>query len=195
MPIYNETIITGFSLSQSLIKTKVLTVIIDTPYYSYSICTVYTQTTTPIYGTLTDAENYFKGKITSSVTNWIDAPDNDKIASLRQATQIIDSLNFKGTKLDPSNQLLTFPTDLHGLPDNILKACYEIALKLLSGIDPDIEVENLSRTSQGYGFAKTNYDRSFVQDHIRAGVPSALAWTILRPYLCDPLNIKVSRGD
>lgn len=170
--IFNETVVTPFYLSHSVEG--------------------YTQATDPIYGTLSGAETYFRGKIKNTVRDWIDADDDDRLAALREATRRIEALCFHGT---PAGAYLHFPTEEHGTPDSILIACYEIALKLLSGIDPDTEADNLSVTSQGYAGGRTSYDRSFVQDHIRSGISSAYAWSILRPYLRDPNSIKLRRGD
>ncbi len=171
MPVYNESVFT--------------------PFYLNHQCIAYTQAVTPYYGTLSGADNYFRTKISNTVRDWTDADLDDRLASLRSATRMIDSLNLIGT---PTGELIHFPTDEHGLPNDIMIACYEIALKLLSGIDPDVEVNNLSATLQGYGGGQTRYDRQFVLDHIRAGIPSAYAWSILRPFLCDPQAIQISRG-
>lgn len=172
MPIFNESVVTPLYLSHS--------------------CEGYTQATDPIYGTVTGAENYFRSKIKNMVRPWIDADDDDRLAALREATRRIEALCFLGT---PVGTLLHFPTEEHGTPDQLHIACYEIALRLLDDINPDTESDNLSVTSQGYAGGRTSYDRSFVQDHIRQGIPSAYAWSILRPYLRDPLAIKLRRGD
>lgn len=173
MPVFEETVVT--------------------PLYFNQECVAYTQAITPIYGSLVGAENYFRNKIAVTVRDWIDAEQSDKEAALRDATNRIEVLNFRGT---PSSETgLHFPTQEHGMPDKIAIACYEIALKLLSDIDPDTEADNLSASNRGYAGGRTSYDRSFVQEHIRSGIPSAYAWSILRPYLCDPLSIKLRRGD
>jgi hypothetical protein len=170
----------------------VYTITVVTPFYTNQNVEGYSQVTAPFYGTLSGAETYFRGKIKNTVRDWIEADDDDRVASLRDATRRIEALCFLGT---PSGPYLHFPTEEDGTPNDILIACYEIALKLLSGIDPDTEADNLSVTSQGYAGGRSNYDRSFVQDHIRSGIPSAYAWSILRPYLRDPNSIKLRRGD
>ncbi len=80
------------------------------------------------------------------------------------------------------------------VPGEIEIACYEIALCLLNDIDPDVEARNLSVTGQGYAGTRTTYDRDFIQEHIRAGIPSAYAWSILRPYLSDPQVLRLVRA-
>lgn len=193
MPVYEEEVSQVQTFGHELVGSKVVTITVVTPFYTNHVCTVYTQAIAPIYGTVAGAENYFRGKISNTVKDWTDSDDNDRMAALRQATRIIETLNFRGLPA-VSTQLLHFPTDVHGMPDDVQIACYEIALKLLSGIDPDTEQDNLSVTSQGYAAGRSTFDRSFVQDHVRAGVPSAFAWSILRPYLCDPKAIRTSRG-
>jgi len=193
MPVYDESVNDTLNFIHSVTSQKVIIIEVITPFYTFQQCAVYTQAIDPIYGTLTGAENYFRGMIKSTVTEWTDADSDDRMAALRRATQIMETLNFKGTPVS-DDQILHFPTNEHGTPDGINKACYMIALRLLEGINPDTEADNLSVTLQGYAGGQTRYDRQFVQEHIRAGVPSANAWLILRPYLCDPNAIRVSRG-
>lgn len=115
----------------------------------------------------------------------------------------ISGSNFDGTISDFSvfNNLGTppvipdpVPTGTPVVPGEIENACYEIALCFLNGFDPEIEARNLSVTGQGYAGARTTYARDFLQDHLRAGIPSALAWSILRPYLVDPQALRITRG-
>jgi DnaT-like ssDNA binding protein len=147
----------------------------------------------PIYGNLTEGNNYFSRRLRSK--DWKEATDDEKIAALTEATRLIDRLNFSGSKYD-ATQFLQFPrgTDTT-VPYDIKFACYELALALLSGKDPDTEIENLGSTSQGFGGLRDTYDRSFVLDHIRAGIPSPSAWAYLKPYLIDPETIRISRVD
>lgn len=162
-------------------------------YYPTQDLQIYTKSVLPYYGTLASAENYFRSKIRSTVREWFDSEPEDKIASLREATRLIETLNFLGTPVS-EDQLLHFPTEEDGQPIGVEVACYEIALQLLKGLDPETEKRNLSVTSQGFAGSRTTYARDFVQEHLNAGIPSAIAWSILRPYLGDPSLIKLSRG-
>jgi len=147
----------------------------------------------PTYGNLTEANNYFARRLRSKY--WQEATTDEKIAALTEATRIIDSLNFIGTKTS-TEQLLEFPRGKDTqVPFSIRIASYEIALALLDEVDPNLEVENLSSQSQGFGGLRDTYSRDFVLDHIRAGVPSAQAWAYLKPYLIDPNTIRLSRVD
>ncbi len=80
------------------------------------------------------------------------------------------------------------------VPDDIVRACYEIAYSLLDGKDPEIELENLGVESHGYSSVRTSYSRTHVPvEHIVNLVPSAIAWRILRPFLRDDQAVKLSR--
>lgn len=156
-----------------------------------------------IYGTVSRGNRYFDNRLRAFY--WTDACTEDKRKALIEATQIIDSLNYVGAKTDPT-QLHQFPRSAPGstcpvveavvdtaVPINIEIAAYEIAIQLLSGIDPDIEIENLAAHSQGFSTARTTYERAYALEHIVAGVPSARAWKLLKPFLCDPGLVKISR--
>lgn len=155
------------------------------------------------YGSVIDGDTYFSKRLRSFF--WDDATLADRKKALVEAAQIIDSLNYSGSKTD-SEQLRQFPRTAPGsenpevvavsdteVPANIEIAAYEIAIQLLSGIDPNIEVENLASSSQGFSTARTTYERAYVLEHIAAGVPSARAWNLLRPFLRDPASVGLSR--
>lgn len=170
------------------------------------------------YGTLSEANEYFGIRLHEEA--WYGAAAADRPKALIKATQIIDSLNFKGykaavydimydydgTELGPTDeeirdaedsQELEFPrgedTDI---PEAILIACWEIAHALLDGVDPDLDVENLGVVSQGYASVRTTYARSQAQvEHLMHGIPSATAWRYLKPFLRDADEVKLSRVD
>jgi hypothetical protein len=113
---------------------------------------------------------------------------------MAQATRIIDNLNFIGSKADV-DQPLQFPRSQNTIiPVQVEQASYEVALKLLEGIDPDIEAMNLSVQRQGFAISMTHYDRSFVPPWIRAGIPCQSAWVLLVPYLRDPNQLLLRRS-
>ncbi len=120
-------------------------------------------------------------------------PGSTTYKALSMATKIIDRLNYRGVKYDV-DQANQFPrgTDTT-VPDDIGQACFEIALALLDGVDPQFEAENLSMTSQGYANVRSTYDRELTAPHISAGVPSLTAWRYLVPYLRDPRYVDFLR--
>lgn len=147
---------------------------------------------TPFYGTLSLADSYFQYKLNSDP--WDNASEIERKSALVEATRAIDRLYFIGTKLD-ENQVLEFPRDFQtAVPREIEHACFEIALKLLDGIDPDTERDNLSATNRGFGQVRVNYDRGFAPSHLVNGIASASAWNLLVPFLNDPNEITIRRG-
>jgi hypothetical protein len=179
---------------------------------------------TSYYGDLSEANAYFAMRLHE--TAWTDAAVEDRPKALWAATQIIDTLNFKGYKAPvytllqtynltdiPSaygsydsptreeimaaeaSQELEFPRGADTeVPEAIRRACYEIAHCLLDGKDPEIELENLGIVSQGYSSVRTTFSRTHVPvEHIVNGVPSALAWRLVIPFLRDDDAIRISR--
>jgi len=168
--------------------------------------------TSDYYGTLAEAQDYFDGRLHESA--WSDSAAADKPRALRAATRIVDTLNFKGYKnpvydlLDANDsatdaqiraaeatQVLEFPRGADTtVPEAIRLACYEIAHSLLDGKHPEIELENLGISSQQLSSVRTTYNRSQVPiEHLINGVPNALAWRYLRPFLRDEDAVKLLR--
>jgi len=164
------------------------------------------------YGTLAEANDYFDHRLHE--TAWSASNTSQREKGLWAATQIIDTLNFKGHKAtvfalleaDPdadddeirdaeADQAREFPRGADtDVPEAIRTACYDIAHDLLDGKDPEIELENLGITSQAYSSVRTTYHRSQVPiEHIVNGIPNALAWRKLRPFLRDGELIKLNR--
>ena len=145
------------------------------------------------YITEEDADAYFDERLRTSPWDDTTESSGDRLRALKEATRLIDRLNFKGDKTS-STQEREFPREEETtVPTDIQYACAEIALKLLDDFDPDMEVENLGIVSQGISTVKSTYDRSYVMDHLRAGIPSATAWSYLVPYLADSNAINVNR--
>ncbi len=172
------------------------------------------------YGDVTDANAYFANRLHSDA--WLEADSADLPKALWAATQIIETLNWKGMRhslwtllkqypqpWEPwsphptseqirqaeQDQPLEFPrgsdTDV---PNVILQACYEIAYSLLDGKDPELELEALGIVQQGYGNVQTTFNRNQVPlEHLVNGVPNALAWRLLRPFLRQADEVKLSR--
>jgi hypothetical protein len=164
------------------------------------------------YGTLQEAQDYFDHRLHESA--WSNARVSDRPKALWAATLIIDTLNYKGYKAtvhavldaDPdaedediraaeAAQEREFPRGADDeVPDAIQIACYEIAHSLLDGKDPELELENLGIVSQGYESVRTTYSRSQVPiEHIINGVPNALAWRLIRPFLRDDDAVRLAR--
>ena len=166
------------------------------------------------YGTVASANAYFDARLHEDA--WTDAPAVDRPKALWAATLIIDALNYKGVKStvytllegDPSaseeeireaekSQSREFPRgEDTEVPEAIYMACYDIAYALLDGRDPDLDLENLGISSEGFGAVRTAYTRSQkLIEHIVNCVPSNRAWQRLKPFLRDADIIELSRVD
>lgn len=177
---------------------------------------------TDFYGSVVDADAYFQTKLFE--TAWSQAAGTDRPISLIEATRIIDRLSYKGFKhtvyellqSDPdiakcaalgdkdalaqirtaeAAQALEFPRGADTITPEIINcACYEIAYNLLDGVDPDMELENLTHRAQGISTVtvRTNTMQEPLE-HLINGVPSAKAWNWLRPFLRDDRQVRMER--
>lgn len=168
------------------------------------------------YGSITDGNLFFSTRLNANP--WTDADPSDQLKSLRMATMLIDRLNFAGNKADSAQYLefprmnnliiqnvndtiddgiidafVTVPSIDVQIPEDIVQACYLIALKLLDGFDPDFERDNLQVAESKYSQVGTKYERTSVPDYVQAGIPSATAWSLIKPYLRDPRSLTLSR--
>lgn len=175
---------------------------------------------TTYYGTLEDADTYFAARLHEYA--WTEADATDRPKALWAATQIIDTLSYKGHKHTVWSYLESLPrphrlwltdaqqaavraaeaSQIHEFPrgsdtdtpQTILIACYELAYSLLDGKDPELELQNLGIVSHGYGSARTMYDRNLIPvEHIVNGVPNAYAWRLIRPFLRDDMAVRLIR--
>jgi len=143
------------------------------------------------YGTTIGGDAYFAEKL--YYQPWDEATEDQRTRALAEATRLIDTLRFKGSKTD-SAQTNEFPRDDETtVPEKIEFACYEIALALLDGVDPHLEHENLAVSSDGYSSVRSTYNRTTAPEHFVAGIPSRQAWLYLRPYLADVRGLKLRR--
>ena len=143
------------------------------------------------YLTINEAQTYFDERLRTEA--WDDATDTEKTKALKQATKAINRLNYVGD-VSVDGQANAFPRGGDVVvPQAILDACCEIALALLDGFDLEMEKANLAAISQGVGDARATYAPELMRPHISAGIASATAWDMLKPYLRDPYEIETSR--
>jgi hypothetical protein len=167
---------------------------------------------TTFYGSVVEATAYFSARLHEQA--WTNAAVEDRAKALLAATQLIDTLNYKGNKaavyalLETNSaatsedvraaelsQALEFPRGADTeVPEAIRQACYEIAYSLLDGKNPELELEALGVSSQSYSSVKTAYDRQQVPiEHTVNMIPSALAWRLIRPFLRGSETVRLSR--
>lgn len=166
------------------------------------------------YITADDAQTYFDGKLNTDA--WDEATSAKRAKALVEATNRIDRLQFAGVRtadyttrlaahnsgslfdnrLTPSNsgQPREFPRDgASTVPDEILAACCEIAYALLDGVDPELEMQNLSTVQHGFAALQETYDPRIVNLAFKHGIPSITAWNYLVPFLQDPFEVQLRR--
>ncbi len=154
------------------------------------------------YGTYTEGDTYFANRL--YVSAWTEALDANKTVALTEASMRIDRLKFSGILVD-DDQDLEFPryyldddgTDngpdgTEEIPDDIQYACFEVALALLDERNPELELENLTVLNHRFDKIATGKSGQILQ-HILAGIPSALAWHYLLPYLTSGRTLKLNR--
>jgi len=151
------------------------------------------------YGTVNGGNAYFDARL--HAYDWDQAPVSDRQKALVQATELIDQFDYVGEKYAVNllgddatdeekrvarlSQPLEFPRgDVNEVPGEIDQACYLIAKALLSGRDPDMDLESLATKAAAYGDVKTSYDRSGnIMEHLAHLIPSPQAWNLLKPFL------------
>lgn len=148
-------------------------------------------TITP-YLEIDDANDYFDERPDGHKWTCCNSENQEKL--LKFSTRLINQLRFKGCKT-VATQLNQFPRDISDdlVPDDIKVACCEIAFALLNDVDVEQEIDNLFVTNNTYATVSTGNSSGVVPAHIRAGIPSSVAWNYLRPYLMDPRKIQIRR--
>ena len=108
-----------------------------------------------------------------------DQPSRDAIIAA-DATQELEH---------PRGQDTTVPTEIEW-------ACYETALALLEGFDPEDAIDRAHIIRQAYSAVRTTYDNnSDAMEYLVYGIPTARVWRWLKPRLVDGRIIKMSRAD
>lgn len=151
------------------------------------------------YLTVAEANTYFASRLHKLA--WDEATSNSKGIALAEATERIDRLRFAGWPVD-SEQVNEFPRyydyvdgaeGTETVPEDIEKATAEVALALLDGVDPEFEFENLTVSSNAYSSVRTSRNTQLTPAHTAAGIPSALAWRYLLPWLAPDKPIQIIR--
>jgi hypothetical protein len=172
------------------------------------------------YGTLSKANAFFLQRLHNY--DWDISTVEDRQKAMNQATELIDQFDYigqkytvqvvcdsiddaSGDKTTDASQLalrdaeeaqeLEFPRgDSSTIPTEIETACYLIAKALLSGRDPDADLESLSVKSAAYGGVRTAYDRTGnTQEHMAHLIPSPQAFNLIRPFFRERNLFDVKR--
>lgn len=151
----------------------------------------YTREAIVQYCTKEEANTYHG--LTLRGKEWSETSDGDKDLALYQATLSINGLRYAGYKT-VATQGNQFPRNGSSqIPDDIKEACMEIALCLIQGVHPDLEVIQAGFEVSTVVSARVakNPDRTPVW--ILSGIPSLSAWQKLIPYLDDGLGVSLAR--
>ena len=167
------------------------------------------------YGTLQGSVEYFDMQLHSEA--WNDASPIDRRRALIQATRLIDALNYKGVKhtvhqvlyvngvkqnltdeqliVADRQQPLEFPRGADTeVPQEIEWSCYEAAIELIEGFDPDEAMDQLNVIRQSYDAVRTTYaENSSSAEFIVYGIPTARIWRWLKPRLTNDRMLRLER--
>lgn len=155
---------------------------------------------------LENADLYFKGRVGSYAWDCVgdslsdeqgETPDSQecflKLQALTDATRRINGLRFLGCLVD-KDQEHAFPRgDDTTVPKNIQNAVCELANELLDGVDDNLEMSEQNVLSQAFSGIKSTHDKDVAQLYTLAGIPSAIAWRYLLPFLYDPRDLRIVR--
>lgn len=170
------------------------------------------------YGTISEANTYFGERLYTDA--WDQATADNRVKALKQATRIIDSLNYKGVKAtvydilydadgdrvspEPTEdqiitadqtQELEFPRGKDAsVPEEIEWATYELAFALLEGFNPDNAADELRVIKQSYASVGTTYAEDDISmEYLLFGIPNGTVWRWIKPRLVDSRSIKIRR--
>lgn len=155
---------------------------------------------------LENADLYFKGRVTPDAWDCVGdglSEENGvtpelqecflKLQALTDATRRINNLRFLGLIVD-SEQDHAFPRgDDTTVPKSIQNAVCELANELLDGVDDNLEMSEQNVLSQAFSGIKSTHDKDVAQLYTLAGIPSAIAWRYLLPFLVDSRDLRIVR--
>lgn len=172
---------------------------------AFGTVVIYDSKTKPFYGSIAEADQFFSARLKRFY--WETATEQDKNKALYHARMLIDRFDYLDQKfvvrewLDDNpdadleenaatlreienSQVREFPRGQSAVvPEEIKKASYLIAQELLSGRDPEADLENLNVQSASYGGLRTTYQRQGNnQEHLAHLIPSPQAFNLIRPF-------------
>ena len=157
------------------------------------------------YPTLTYAKAYFLERLDTTV--WDAATDDTKTKALKQATVLLDTVPFVGSKYDPDH-VRQFPRaiswsldefvpeeDDGTVPVEILQATCEVALALLQGNTLEKFGGGSGIASESIGDASTSYTANGKNALLAEnyGLPSPMAARMIAPWVKDDNIVELQR--
>lgn len=145
------------------------------------------------YVTNSEANAYFLTRYNSGL--WDTISEENKTKLLATASRYLSPLNWAGDKTD-EDQELEFPRGGDtSIPDLIKNAVCEIAYQILDGRDVEYEKELVGEMKSAAGGTRLESDPETVDVARLHGIPSSVAWNLIRPYLRDGSAITLVRVD
>ena len=132
--------------------------------------------------TLDEADTYLESVMITEP--WDLSTDPLRTKAIKASQKIIEALNTVGI-LDENNEPVALIKD----------ATIEIALKLLDGVDPETELYNYTIKEMEFDRLKQTNKSGETPLHVIAGVPSVIAFNILRRFMPDLTTVRLSRTD
>ena len=145
------------------------------------------------YVTLEEAQEYFDERL--NVDPWEYSDDESRAKALKMGTRAIDKLNFIGEKTDESQELQFPRGGSTEVPTAIKDACCELALVFLDDVDTGMEINDIRIMQHHFADVKNTYNGDYAPDYVMAGIPSAVAWQLLLPYLRDSRSALIRRAN
>lgn len=100
-----------------------------------------------MYSSVSNADDYFATQFNTDV--WSNASIEDKEKALTQASRLLDLVRYKGAKTSPE-QPHEFPRNGDATIHNrVLWACYELAFKILQGVNKTDAQQKAKRVKLG----------------------------------------------
>lgn len=141
---------------------------------------------TPINPYLTPAmaDVYFNTRLDTEA--WEEADEPERLKALAMATEMVDLLEYNKPPL-VDGQANKFPLQgQEAVPENVLKACCEIALGLLEGEDGFTNFKDNAVNSEGYSSVRISFKTDFLVYNEMLGLTSFRAYKYLLPWLALP---------
>lgn len=170
-----------------------------------------------MYGSVAGGDTYFALRL--HTFDWDQASNSDKEKALNAAADLIDQFDYAGQKyavhqvgnrsdyasqeayesaIQAANasQPHEFPRgSVNTVPVDIEHAAYLIAKALLSGRDPELDLETATNKNSRFGDLATSTDvEGNTMEHIAHLIPSPKAWNLIRPYLRSGTGFLHKRG-
>ena len=127
---------------------------------------------------------------------WLEMYEYDS-GTEKEEKILVDPPNRDEVIAADGTQELEFPRGKDTVvPEQIEWACYETALALIEGFDPEDALDRANVIRQAYSAVRTTYaEGGASSEYLVYGIPTARVWRWLKPYLTDSRLIRFSRAD